>query len=170
MSVRIQKWPGTALSQEDFDTGRVLVVRDRVRAEYNWDAGAAIGRFLRELKDGRIVARRCNRCRRTLVPPRMFCEECFRPTDEWVYLEDTGTVNTFSICYVRWDAARVKEPQIPAVVEIHGATPGYGILHLLGEVKPEEVRVGMRVRARWRPPEERTGAITDIAYFYPEEA
>ena len=86
---------------------------------------------------------------------------------EWVYLQDTEVVNTFSLCYVTWDMVRVKEPQIPAVIEIDGASPGMGILHLLGEVDPKEVRIGMRVKAVWKPPEERTGAITDIKYFKP---
>ena len=62
---------------------------------------------------------------------------------------------------------RLQEPQIPAVVEIDGASAGMGIMHLLGEVNPDTVKIGMRVQAVWKPPEERTGAITDIAYFKP---
>ena len=127
----------------------------------------AIGRYLAELKEGRIIGVRCRHCRRTVVPPRDFCEWCFEPMSEWVYLQDTEVVNTFSLCYVTWDMVRVKEPQIPAVIEIDGASPGMGILHLLGEVDPSEVRIGMRVKAVWKPPEEREGAITDIKYFKP---
>jgi hypothetical protein len=95
----------------------------------------------------------------------MFCEWCFRPLNEWVYLEDTGTVNTFSLCYVTWDMRRVKEPEIPAVIEIDGASPGHGIMHRLGEIDPQEVEIGMRVKAVWKPEDERVGAITDIKYF-----
>jgi hypothetical protein len=87
---------------------------------------------------------------------------------QWVYLQDTGVVNTFSLCYVTWDMMRVKEPLIPAVIEIDGASPGMGILHLLSEVDPKEVKIGMRVKAVWKPAEEREGAITDIKYFKPE--
>ena len=134
---------------------------------YAWDTGVAIGRFLAELKKGRIVGRYCHRCRRTMVPPRMFCEQCFRPTDRWVVLEDSGRVNTYSISYIRWDATRVKEPTIPAVIDIDGASKGMGIMHLLGEVKPEDVQVGMRVKAVWKPPRQRQGSILDIRYFRP---
>jgi len=87
--------------------------------------------------------------------------------DDWVELADTGVVNTFSLCYVTWDMRRVKEPQIPAVIEIDGAAKGAGIMHLLGGVDPEDVKIGMRVQAVWKPPEEREGAITDILYFKP---
>jgi uncharacterized OB-fold protein len=87
--------------------------------------------------------------------------------DEYVPLKDTGTVNTFSLCYVTWDVQRITEPEIPAVIEIDGASALHGIMHLLGEVKPEEVHVGMRVQAVWKPARERQGSITDIRYFKP---
>lgn len=97
----------------------------------------------------------------------MFCEQCFRPTDEWVELADTGTVSTFSICFVTWDMRRLEIPEIPAVVEIDGASPGMGILHKLGDVAPQDVTVGMKVRAVWRSAEEREGSILDIRHFAP---
>ena len=159
--------PGTPLKDSDFRERRVLFVEARPRLRYAWDTGVAIGRYLAELKNGRLVGRRCRRCGRVLVPPRMFCEECFRPTDDWVYLQDTGTVNTYSISYLRWDASRVEEPSIPAVIEIDGASPGMGILHMLGEVRPDDAKVGMKVRAVWKPPRQRTGSVLDIRYFRP---
>ena len=162
-----REYPGTPLSDDDVSQGKVLIVEADPNARYAWDAGIAIGRFLAELKKGRIVGRRCHRCRRTMVPPRMFCEQCFRPTDEWVYLEDSGRVNTYSVSYLRWDASRVEEPTIPAVIEIDGASKGMGIMHLLGGVKPEDVQMGMRVKAVWKPPRQREGSILDIRYFRP---
>jgi uncharacterized OB-fold protein len=87
--------------------------------------------------------------------------------NEYIPLEDTGTVNTFSLCYVTWDVKRIKDPQIPAVIEIDGASPLHGIMHMLGEVDPQRVKIGMRVKAVWKPPEERQGSVTDILYFKP---
>jgi uncharacterized OB-fold protein len=87
--------------------------------------------------------------------------------DEYIPLQDTGIVNTFSLCYVTWDVQRITTPEIPAVIEIDGASPLHGIMHKLGEVDPQAVQIGMRVKAVWRPPEERQGAITDILYFKP---
>jgi hypothetical protein len=162
-----REFPGTPLRDSDIRQGKVLTLEVEPNLRYAWDTGIAIGRFLAELKKGRIVGRQCYRCRRTMVPPRMFCEQCFRPTDRWVVLEDTGRVNTYSISYIRWDASRVKEPTIPAVIEIDGASKGMGIMHFLGEVRPEDVQVGMRVKAVWKPPRQREGSILDIRYFRP---
>ncbi len=169
MSVKIKRYPGRELQPEDFKKGRVLSREEEAGFRYSWAEGVAIGRFLRELKEGRIIARNCRKCGRIMVPPRMFCELCFRPTDDWVYVKDTGRVNTFSIAYLATDASRLKKPLLPFVVEIDGATPGMGFLHLLGEIepKPEKIKIGMPVKAVWKPEKQRTGSITDIRYFKP---
>jgi hypothetical protein len=166
------KWsefPGTALSESDFEQGRVLYTRDEMNGRYAWDTGVAIGHYLAGLKSGVIIGAHCGRCRRTVVPPREVCEQCFRPMDGYVPLLSSGTVNTFSLCYVTWDVRRISEPEIPAVIEIDGASKLCGIMHKLGEVDPQRVHVGMRVQAVWRPAAERRGAITDILYFKPSE-
>jgi uncharacterized OB-fold protein len=160
---------GHPLSERDFRSA-VGAVDFAVEARYAWDTGIAVSGYLRGLKAGRILARECRRCRRVLVPPRMFCEECFRPTDRWVEVHDTGRVNTFSICYIRWDMVPLEEPELPAVIEIDGASPGIGFMHRLGEVKPDDIRVGLEVEAVWRPAREREGSILDIRYFRPRDA
>jgi uncharacterized OB-fold protein len=157
-----------ALSDQEFRAA-VGAVDFAVDARYAWDAGIAVSEYLRGLKRGEILGRECRNCRRVLVPPRMFCEECFRPTDRWVQVEDTGTVNTFSICYIRWDMVPLKEPEIPFVLDIDGPTPGMGFMHKLGEVRPDDVRVGLEVEAVWKPEEEREGSILDIRYFRPRD-
>lgn len=169
MTARIGPFPGTALSEEDIESGRALTVWDRLRADYAWDAGLAIGRYLEGLREGQIIGVHCRRCQRTVVPPRAFCERCFGPVDAFVPIADVGTVNTFSLCYVTWDVQRITEPLIPAVIDLDGTSPRVGIMHRLGEVAPEAVRIGLRVQAVWKPPEERRGAITDIRYFRPAE-
>jgi uncharacterized OB-fold protein len=164
------KLGATPLKESAVKDGKVLSVSRKPKLQYAWDNGPAIGRYLAELKEGRIIARKCNKCRRIMIPPRMFCELCWRPTDEWVYVKDSGTVNTFSICNVNWDASRIKKgekPHLPAVIEIDGASDGMGILHVLGEVEPDKIKMGMKVKAVWKKPAEREGSITDILYFKP---
>ncbi len=167
MSSKIKGYPGTEIASSDLAAEKYLLTAYETELRYSWTSGVAISRYLRGLKDGQLWARKCHKCGRTLIPPRMYCEECFRSTDEWVRVEDTGTVNTFSISYVNVDASRRIEPVLVAVIEIEGASPGMGILHVLGEVAPGDIHVGLKVRALWKPKDERTGAITDIRYFRP---
>jgi uncharacterized OB-fold protein len=169
MTEKGKNLPGTPLHEKDFEEGKILFNYDELRGDFAWDAGVAIGRYLQGFKEGIILGARCSTCRKIVVPPRSVCEWCFRPMDEYVPLQDTGTVNTYSLCYVTWDVQRITEPEIPAVIEIDGASPLHGIMHLLGEVDPEKVHIGMRVQAVWKPDKERQGAVTDIQYFKPIE-
>lgn len=173
MKLEDYKLGGTALRSSDIKKGKVLSTSWEPDLAYAWDDGVAIGRYLAELRNGRIIGRACHSCNRIMIPPRMFCELCFRPSDEWIELEDTGTVNTFSIVHVNWDASRrgpKDPPLIPAVIEIDGASKGMGIMHMLGEVDPDDLEIGMKVKAVWKKSEEREGAITDILYFKPVRA
>jgi hypothetical protein len=167
MTARIKEFPGTYLKESDFQDGKVLFTEWNPNAQYAWDTGVAIGRYLHELKAGRLFGVRCNQCRRTVIPPRNFCEWCFRPMDDWVHLPDTGTINTFSLCYVTWDMQYPEEPEIPAVIDIDGTKPSVGIMHMIGEADPKAVHIGMKVQAVWKPSEEREGSILDIKYFKP---
>jgi uncharacterized OB-fold protein len=167
MTTKIEEFPGIGLRESDFAEKKVLYTEWTPNAQYAWDAGVAIGRYLTELKEGQLVGVHCRKCRRTVIPPRSFCEWCFRPMDDWVTLPDTGTVNTFSLCYVTWDMRRVEEPEISAVIDIDGTRPLVGIMHMLNEVDPDDVQIGMKVQAVWKSPEEREGSILDIKYFRP---
>lgn len=170
MSENVRFFPGREIGSKSIDSGEVLSKHYVTDLKYSWAAGVAVGRFLDELRRGRIIGRKCNECKRILVPPRMFCEDCFRTTDEWVYVKDTGVVNTYSISHVAADASRIKEPLYVAVIGIDGAGPLMGFLHLLGEVSSEgTLKVGMKVQAVWKPESERTGSILDIKYFKPLE-
>ncbi len=174
MTVRFSSFPGTSLSEDDFTNGKVLFVHDSLKAEYAWDTGVALGTYLAGLKRGQILGSSCAHCRKIVVPPRVVCEWCFRPMSEYVPVQDTGVVNTFSLCYISWDMKRLQHPEIPAVIALDGASSLSptsvvmgGILHKLGEVAPQDVYIGMRVQAVWKPEAERQGAITDILYFKP---
>jgi acetyl-CoA C-acetyltransferase len=158
----------TALSEEEFRAAPGAV-EEELDLEFEWDAGEAMGTFLDSLHEGRIMATGCSGCGRTLVPPRMFCERCFIATDSWTEVASTGRVETFSICFVRWDMVRLDPPEIPAVIRLDGTSEG-GFLHMLGEVSPDDVTIGMEVEAVWKPVAERTGSILDIAYFKPRGA
>jgi len=167
MSAKIKEYRGEEVKSADIKEEKVLTVRQRPRIRYMWSAGVAMSRFLKELKNGKIIATTCKKCGRIMVPPRVFCEQCFKPTDGWTYVKDTGTVNTYSVSFIAGDASRIKEPIIVAVIDIEGASPGMGILHTIREINWKKVKFGMKVKAVWKAPEERTGAITDIKYFKP---
>ncbi len=168
MSEKMKEVPGIYLSNAELKSEDAITFKWRPNAKYVWACGIAYSRFLEELKKGRIIGRGCRECGRILVPPRMFCDTCFRATDEWVYVEDTGTINTYSVSYLDADANRIKDPILVAVIDLDGASEGIGILHYVDpKTDPKDLHIGMKLKAVWKPEKERIGSVTDIAYFEP---
>lgn len=158
---------GTQIDSEDIESGDVPYTEWEPEVQYAWSAGPAMNRFLDELAAGNIVGRRCNACDRVIVPPQMFCAYCYRPTDEWVSIADTGVVETYSVSHVSPDAEPIDEPILVGVIDIDGAAETHGFMHYFEEVEPDEMERGLPVEAVWKPEDERIGSIQDIEYFKP---
>jgi len=147
-----------------------LTIDGRWDIPYRHTAGKAATRFFRELKENkRIVGARCSSCRRVLVPPRGFCERCFVPLDEFVGVEDKGTLTTFTIVYAHFTSLP-PPPYCVGIIKLDGADTG--LIHYVGGVDLQDmeaarkaINVGMRLQAIWR--DEREGKITDIECFRP---
>jgi len=135
--------------------------------EYVYTYGRAGEAFFKSLKDkGKFLGARCEKCDITYVPPRTYCEKCFaRLEDSYVQVGTSGTVHTYTVLHKNLDGSPKKDPVIMALVRLDG-TDG-GVVHYLGGVKPEQVYMGMQVKAILKPQKERVGAITDIKYFKP---
>ena len=61
MSAKIKEYKGEEVKSADIKEGKVLTIRQRPRIRYLWSAGVAMSRFLKELKEGRIIATTCKR-------------------------------------------------------------------------------------------------------------
>jgi uncharacterized OB-fold protein len=163
---------GTRLSGKDFHD--VLHFKDFPKFAYQWATGVAITRFFSGMKKGKIIGSFCDDCNKTMTPPLMFCYECYNPMVKYVEISDVGIINTFSIAYINTDATRREKPELPIVVDFDDTknstnTPS-GFLHILDENTPlEKIKVGARVKAVWKDPNERIGDITDIKYFVLED-
>lgn len=126
--------------------------------------GLAGERFFRALKDeGRILGSYCPRCDFTYVPGRIFCERCLGELDEWMDAGTQGEVHTFTLLYADQDGSLLEQPRLVAMVRISDG----GLVHLLGEVDPQDITIGMPVEAVFKPKNERQGSIEDILYFRP---
>ena len=137
---------------------------------YSWDNGLALTTYLDGFKQGKIRGSRCRKCGRVMIPARSFCELCnLHNVDEYCDLADSGKVETFTLSRVDWDSSMLPDGKVRifAVISIDGAAEEMGLCHFLDEVKPEDVHIGMRVKAVWKPASQRTGTVTDIKHFKP---
>lgn len=115
-------------------------------------------RFAEALVQGRILGQKCSACGRVYVPPKEYCPldvVILSPADD-VEVSDHGTITGFTIVApVRYYGQTKTEPFIYASVLLDGASGTIGGQDVLG-IKPEELRAGMRVKAVWKPVDERT--------------
>lgn len=132
---------------------------------YHYVAGDARARYLRALKDKRILGSRCSKTGKVFVPPVISSPESFAPADEIVEVSDRGVVTTFCIVNIPVIGRTIEIPYVAASVALDGAD--ISIFALVQECKPEEARMGMRVEAVWKPDGERIGDHTDILHFRP---
>lgn len=135
--------------------------------DYEFTAGAALARFLASIREGRIVGQRCPGCASVYVPPRGSCSRCGIPTEEEVEVKDTGVIEAFTIVHIPIPGNPIKPPFIAASILLDGTD--MACLHLVSEVPTEQVHVGMRVRAVWKPREEWDYTFENIAWFKPAE-
>ncbi|MBM3471151.1 MAG: Zn-ribbon domain-containing OB-fold protein [Armatimonadetes bacterium] len=128
--------------------------------------GPAGERFFRAMKDeARILGTRCGRCSLTYVPGRLFCERCFDELTDWIEVGPSGTIEAVTVAYLALDGTLLDPPVLMALVRLDGADTV--MYHRLGGVAASDAKIGLRVEAAFRPSEDRTGSILDIAGFRP---
>ncbi|HCT81661.1 MAG TPA: DNA-binding protein [Micromonosporaceae bacterium] len=145
----------------------VTMVTTPIRLQYEHTASPEETRYLYGLKEGRLLAQRCPGCEKVYIPPRGACPTCGVPTTDEVELSDVGTVTTFCIVNVPFPGQRTKPPYVHAAVLLDGADIPFA--HLILGCPADEVRMGMRVQAVWKPREQWGYTPQNIDHFRPAE-
>jgi hypothetical protein len=146
-------------------TDPVTMTVTPVRLRYEHTASPGESTYLRGLAEGRLIGQRCPACGKVYVPSRGTCPVDGVPAEEEVDLPDTGTVTTFSIVNVAYPGQQVTPPYVAAAVLLDGADIAFQ--HLILGCDAGEVRIGMRVRAVWRPRDEWATTASTITHFTP---
>ncbi|WP_176728395.1 Zn-ribbon domain-containing OB-fold protein [Planobispora rosea] len=131
---------------------------------YTRTTGPVIGRFLTELRDGRIVGVR-TAGGRTLVPPLEYDPDTGEAvTGEFTEVGPAGTVEGWAWVSEPRAGHPLERPFAWALIRLDGADTA--LVHAVDAGDVRAMRPGLRVRPRWRTG--RTGHITDIESFVPE--
>jgi uncharacterized OB-fold protein len=139
------------------ETAEPPIMEHLVSLTYRERLTPNVNRYVDAVLEGRFIGHRCPACGRVYVPPKGFCPLCVEPTSDAdeVELTDRGVLTGFTIVTpVAYYGQQAQEPFVHASVILDGAsTPltGVDIIH----VPHDQLRMGMRVRAVWRPEGER---------------
>ena len=113
--------------------------------------------------DGRLLIQRCRPNGHHQLYPRWRCLRC-RGEVDWVEAGGRGTVYSFTI--IRQNFSRSFRHLIPYVVALVDLDEGPRLMTNLVGIEPDDVRIGMRARARFEPVSE----DASIPLFEPEPA
>lgn len=132
---------------------------------YTYTPGPSAQRFLRAIAEGRFIGETCPQCNKVYAPPGGACARCGVATEGEVEVADRGTVITFCIVRVPSENIDLELPYCAAQILLDGADiPFFGLIQ---ECPWEDVRMGMRVGAVWKPEAEWGPSAENIRYFKP---
>jgi hypothetical protein len=143
----------------------VKYVDATVHLPYHYVAGDFRAVYLQGLRDRKILGSKCSKTGKVFVPALIASPESFAPCEELVELPDRGVITTFCIVRIPVIGREIELPYVAASVALDGAD--ISLYALIQECLPDDVRMGMRVEAVWKPDGERTGSHDDIRYFRP---
>ena len=147
----------------------VTIVETPIGLEIQHSASHPESAYLRALKEGRLLGARTvgpdGAKGKVYFPAREADPATGRQLTDFVEVADTGTVTTFAIINIPFTGQRIEPPYVAAYVLLDGADIPF--LTLVSDVDADDVRMGMRVRAVWKPREQWTYGMENIEYFAP---
>lgn len=107
---------------------------------------------------GELRVPRCRSCGKHHHYPRLLCPHCGADALEWVTATGRGTVHSFTV--IRQHGLPPFKEQVPFVVALVDLDEdGARMVAQLPTVGPDDARIGMRVRAVFRPVSEEVALV-----------
>lgn len=126
---------------------------------------ASLALFSRELEAGRLVGSRCKSCGAVFIPPRPLCSRCGGETEN-LNLKGEGTIESFTVIHVPPLPLKNAAPYILALVRLEEGAMVMGRLLGYDPNRPEEIKMGSRVK--FEPLREKRGETEEtIIAFKP---
>lgn len=136
-----------------------------VHVVYEVNPGQHYSAYLRGLQEGKLIGGKDPESGKVYVPPRAADPVTGQPTSEYVEVADRGVLTTFTIIRIPFEGQKLKPPYCFGAIVLDGAD--VPIYHLISGVPYDEIRMGMRVQAKWKPEEQWQPSLENILYFEP---
>ena len=130
----------------DTEWTRPIPRPDAVSAPY-WEAAAR----------GELLIQECTSCGHRQFYPRAVCTDCGGDVD-WLTCSGRGTVHTFTV--IRQNGVPPFNERLPFVVAtVDLDEDGARVIAAMPELDPADARIGLRVRATFRPAGDEFGFV-----------
>ncbi|HDP80581.1 MAG TPA: hypothetical protein ENN21_07050 [Spirochaetes bacterium] len=155
----------------------LLVLKKTISVDQKFSTGPVMGKFLKSLRNKKILANRCPVCGRLHLPAREVCAICRVRNGEWVEVGPKGQVRNIEYVYYSSPDPLTGEtretPYGMINVLLDGCTGNDTFAHLIRRDQMDRIecgwnkKSGTRVRPIWN--QKRVGSINDIKYFEIDE-
>jgi uncharacterized protein len=140
----------------------VLHAQHRLEYPYSRSTGPIIGAFLTALREGRFVGA-TGSGGKVIVPPTEYDPITGDDVGELVPVGPGGVIQSWAWVSDPLRKHPVQTPFAWALIQLDGADTG--MLHAVCAAGPDALSSGARVTAKFRPADERIGAMADIECF-----
>ncbi len=110
----------------------------------NFVAESKADAFVSFLEQSRVMTTQCKNCHKISFPPRIDCTICGRSEVDWIQIEGTGKVRTFTTVMFGPAGFENEIPYTLAVVEFPTGIKMFGQIDK--KIPIEEIKVGMELR------------------------
>jgi uncharacterized OB-fold protein len=121
------------------------------------------------LNEERLMGSRCKECGSLFVPPRSICVKCYSSDMEWVEMKGEGRLAAFTCIsvgppFMIAEGYDRKHPYCSGVVELEEGARVDARIEGVDASKPEDIRVGMPLRAKFLHKGEEESRETFLAF------
>ena len=102
--------------------------------------------YLDGLKNGKILGSKCKRCGAVMLPQKPVCGKCGSTDLEEIESKGEGTIRSFTVINVAPPQLTDKAPYVVAMVRLDEEPSIMGRLLGVDPTKPEEIKMGTRVK------------------------
>ena len=122
--------------------------------EINFYVGKYLDKMYDAFEQKKLVGNQCPECEEVFFPPRKICGKCkiTIPLEEnWVDLSETGILKSYTATPYKINergSRTGKKNKLLGLVQLDGTTNS-GIVYRLLKMEPDEVEIGMKLKAVW---------------------
>ncbi|BCO34314.1 hypothetical protein BMW24_017390 [Mycobacterium heckeshornense] len=128
---------------------------------------AASAPYWAAAREGRLLITECGSCAKVHHYPRPFCPYCWSDNVHPVRASGRGTLYTYSTVYVNdLPPFRDRLPYVAAIVEL---AEGPKLMTMIEGPSPEQLQIGMKVTACFRPVDDDPDSAYLIVFTPTEE-
>lgn len=153
------------MTQEKKAAAETKSVKGAWDVKYRWTFRTDLtDKYVAGLKEKKILGTKCGKCGRVYAPPKDICGRCFELIeDNLTEVKDTGELVNYTIGYTAITGQAYDEPKITGTIRFDGSDSW--VMGAIKGIKPEDMKVGIKVKVIWRDPPK--GQLGDIDHFEP---